>query len=268
MKKLHYGMPTLIELPSLEATILLCHKLGLDFVELNMNLPEYQADQLDVDELQHLASKYGIYYTIHLDEAFNPYDFNKRVATAYTETALQVIDIAKKLNIPILNMHHPEGIHFKLPDRKEYLFQQYKDVYLDSIRTFRGICEETIGSHDMKICVENTSGWDKAPYLQEGINCLLESPVFALTFDTGHNAGTDGSDEGFILEHKVKFIHMHLHDAFVGTNRNHLPLGIGELDIPRYLKAAKEHNCHVVLETKTVAGLEQSVGWLREKNLL
>jgi sugar phosphate isomerase/epimerase len=257
-------MPTLIELPSLEATVLLCHELGLDFVELNMNLPQYQADQLDVDELRYLTGKYGNYYTIHLDEAFNPYDFNKRVAASYTDTALYVIDIAKKLNVPILNMHHPKGIYFTLPDRKVYLFQQYKAAYLDSIRAFRDICEAAIGRHDMKICVENTSGWDKAQFLQEAINCLLESPAFALTLDIGHNAGTDGSDEGFILGHKSKFIHMHMHDAFVGTSRCHLPLGTGELDIPRYLETAKEHNCRIVLETKTIAGLEQSVAWLRK----
>jgi sugar phosphate isomerase/epimerase len=266
MKTLQYGMPTLIELPSLEATVLLCHELQLDFVELNMNLPQYQADQLDIDELQQLADRYGIYYTIHLDEAFNPHDFNKRVAMAYTETALQVIDLAEKLNVPILNMHYPEGISFKLPDRKVYLFQQYKDVYLDSVGTFRSICEAAIGSHDMKICIENTSGWDKASFLHEGIHCLLESSAFALTLDIGHNAGADGCDEGFILAQKNKFIHMHLHDAFVGTNRCHLPLGTGELEISRYLKMAQEHHCRVVLETKNIVGLKQSVMWLRERN--
>jgi len=45
------------------------------FVELNMNLPEYQADRLDVAALRRIAEKYGIYYTIHLDENLNPCDF-------------------------------------------------------------------------------------------------------------------------------------------------------------------------------------------------
>jgi hypothetical protein len=34
-----FGMPTLIELYGLEETMELCLELGLDFVELNMNLP-------------------------------------------------------------------------------------------------------------------------------------------------------------------------------------------------------------------------------------
>lgn len=34
------GMPTLIELPEIEDCAALCSKLGLQFVELNMNLSE------------------------------------------------------------------------------------------------------------------------------------------------------------------------------------------------------------------------------------
>jgi len=41
-------MPTLIEYPSLEQNLSLCSELGLDFVELNMNMPEYQLDRIDV----------------------------------------------------------------------------------------------------------------------------------------------------------------------------------------------------------------------------
>ena len=36
------GMPTLIELKSIEACAALCRELGLAFVELGMDLPEYQ----------------------------------------------------------------------------------------------------------------------------------------------------------------------------------------------------------------------------------
>lgn len=36
---LEIGMPTLIELPDIDASANLCHELGLQFVELNMNLP-------------------------------------------------------------------------------------------------------------------------------------------------------------------------------------------------------------------------------------
>ena len=63
---MQFGMPTMIEAKSIESCAALCHELGLDFVELNMNLPEYQAERLDVERLGDIADKYGIYYTIHI----------------------------------------------------------------------------------------------------------------------------------------------------------------------------------------------------------
>ncbi|MCR5064045.1 MAG: hypothetical protein K6A89_12265 [Treponema sp.] len=37
---MQFGMPTLIENKSLKENIELCSRLGLNFIELNMNLPE------------------------------------------------------------------------------------------------------------------------------------------------------------------------------------------------------------------------------------
>jgi len=37
---MQYGMPTLIETNSIEECAALCKELHLDFIELNMNLPQ------------------------------------------------------------------------------------------------------------------------------------------------------------------------------------------------------------------------------------
>ena len=69
----NFGMPTLIENQTLEQNIALCRALGLCFVELNMNFPEYQIDKLeDTARFYKQADEAGIYYTLHLDE--NPGD--------------------------------------------------------------------------------------------------------------------------------------------------------------------------------------------------
>ncbi len=57
-------------------------------------------------------------------------------------------------------------------------------------------------------------------------------------------------------------LNMHLHDAL--GKSNHLALGAGELPIARYHQLAKEQNCRVVLETKTIEGLTPSVQYLRQ----
>ena len=66
MLKINFGMPTLIEASSLEECVKLCTELGLDFIELNMNMPQYQLPKIDVDYFKNIADKYGVYYTIHL----------------------------------------------------------------------------------------------------------------------------------------------------------------------------------------------------------
>ena len=47
---IHFGMPTLIENHTLQDNIDLCKSLGLRFIELNMNFPEYQTDELQKTE--------------------------------------------------------------------------------------------------------------------------------------------------------------------------------------------------------------------------
>jgi len=88
---MQFGMSTLIEIKSLEACGALCCELGLTFIELNMNLPKFQANRMDTVELRRIADEYGVDITIHLDESLNPSDFNKKVAAAYTEIVLQTI---------------------------------------------------------------------------------------------------------------------------------------------------------------------------------
>ena len=69
---MEYGMPTLIETDSLEETVSLCKELDLSFIELNMNLPQYQVSELeDVNHYLRLQKQYGIFFTIHLDENLN-----------------------------------------------------------------------------------------------------------------------------------------------------------------------------------------------------
>ena len=258
----HYGMPTLLETPTIKSSASLCAELGLSFVELNMNMPQYQVERTDVTLLTKTAEKYGLYYTFHLDENFSPADFNKRVADAYVETMLQTVDLAKELRVPIINMHLNRGVYFTMPTERIFLFDEYADEYLARITAFRDVCERAVGDADIKICIENTEGYDR-PFLRKSLEVLLESRVFGFTFDIGHNAGASVDDEAIIMNYPGRLRHMHVHDA-VGS-KNHLGLGDGNLDIGRYLGMAQTADCRVVLETKTTEALRRSVQWIRER---
>lgn len=104
------------------------------------------------------------------------------------------------------------------------------------------------------------------PYIRKGLGLLLESSAFALTFDIGHNAAANYTDEPLIMEYEDRLYHMHIHD--VNGRNNHLILGDGKVDILKYLALAKVHDCRAVLEVKTANGLRQSKAWLKEKDWL
>jgi len=255
MKTIDFGLPTLIETNNIESCVKLCKQLGLDFIELNMNLPQYQIESIDIQQLKLICQDENIYFTIHLDENINVCDFNNEIAKAHVKTVLATIDIAKQLKIPVLNMHMSNGVYFTLPNEKIFLFNQYKDIYLAKLKKFRDMCKNAIGKSNIKICIENCSGYQE--FAMEGIELLLESSVFALTFDIGHSHSVNGIDEPFINKHIDRLYHMHVHD---GEGReNHLPLGIGEINIKERISLAREHMCRIVLEIKSIEGLKQSV---------
>ncbi len=272
---IQFGMPTLIENRTLEDNIRLCHRLGLKFIELNMNFPEYQVDGLEqTDRLLRAAEEAGIYYTIHLDENLNIADFNPLVAEAYIETVRRMIVTAQKL-LPlaerfgagsrplILNMHMNHGIHITLPDRKVQMYERDFETYMRSFATFRALCEEWIGDSRILIAVENTDGF--LDYEKKAIEYLLESPLFGLTWDIGHSKAVGEKDVPFLLKHRDRLVHFHIHDGTQDPPRNHLALGDGAIDLTERLKLAKSCRARCVLETKTAAALEKSVKWLRER---
>ncbi len=255
-----FGMPTLLETAAIADCAALCRELGLSFIEMNMNLPQYQVQEIDAARFRAVARAYGVAYTIHLDENMNMADFNPLVAGAYRQTALDTIALAKELEIPVLNMHMPVGVYFTLPEKKAYLFEAYPQRFLDAMARFRDACTQAIGGSGIQICVENWHGY--TPWQIRGLDLFLESPAFGLTYDVGHNRCVDGMDEPVILARKARLRHMHLHDVLDGK-KDHQALGTGDVDILGYLALAKEVQASVVLETKTVKGLRASVDWLR-----
>jgi Xylose isomerase-like TIM barrel. len=256
-----FGMPILIENKSLEKNVDLCRELELQFVELNMNLPEYQIEKLEnTAYFRAIAEQAGIYFTIHLDENLDIANFNPMISDAYMETVRRTIYIAEKLCVPVLNMHMNHGIHFTLPDYKVQLFEEYFDIYMESFHKFKEICEKQAEGTNIHICIENTNGFRE--YEKAAIEDMLKSSMFSLTWDIGHSHACKNIDEPFIMKHEDKLYHFHIHDA-VGE-KDHLICGTGEIDFKQRLSVAKNHNCRCVTETKTVNALRQSVKWLRE----
>lgn len=107
----------------------------------------------------------------------------------------ETMDLCKELELSFveLNMHMNHGIRLTLPDRKEWLFEHYKDTYIESMKNFKNRCEAAIGDSGVKICIENTDGY--LSYEREALTILLESKAFRLTWDIGHSHTCENVDE-------------------------------------------------------------------------
>lgn len=255
-----FGMPALLEHGTLAEDAALCRELGLDFIELNLNVPQYQPGRWDAAAIARSGEKYGVGFTIHLDENLNLFEFNPLVAAAWQRTLLDNIALARQIGAKVLNMHFNRGVVFTLPEKKVFVYEKYLSEYLDGLAKVRDLCAESIGDSGIRICVENTAGW--LPWQVAALDVLLQSPVFGLTLDVGHDHCTGGSDLEVISARKERLRHIHLHDA-VRPNRDHLALGTGELDLPARLQLAAEQDCTVVIEVKTARALRESVRWMR-----
>ena len=255
---MHYGISTLIEFDSIEKSAEFANRLGLSFVEISMDLFSNQLHLLDRDELIKIKEKYGVFFTLHLSAFLNISEYNLLVRNAWLESVKQTIYFAKATDIKIINMHLNKSDYFTLPEGKVYLYEKYEDDYLKSIRDFVKLCEDEIGDSKITITIENTGGF--ASYHKKALKILLESEVFGLCYDLGHDYKCEKPDEEFYFNNKEKLYHIHFHDST--KDSDHLPLGEGENNLRKYLYLANELSCTVVLEIKTKEGIEKSVNWL------
>mgnify|MGYP002519458146 CR=1 FL=1 len=89
-----FGMPYLLEMHAIEECCALARELGLQFVELNANFPDCLLEKLDPAELHRLGRRYGLYFTLHLEEECNPFSFNSTVRTAWMTSVREALSLA------------------------------------------------------------------------------------------------------------------------------------------------------------------------------
>jgi len=256
---MEFGMPTLLELEDLASNVKLAQDLGLSFVEINCNLPQFQVAQLNADELLAITQKTGIAFTFHLDEYMSITDPDLKISEAYINSVLETIDFAKRAQIDSLTLHLIKGVIFTLPHKKVYVYEKYKDYYLVRLLEFRDRVTQAIADSLVRVNIENVGGFE--PYMREGIELLLQSPCFGLTYDCGHNHRYDHLDWDFIQKHAKCINHMHVHDC--KGQSDHQSFGDGDLDLPSEINFVSRSAKRIVIEVKTEPSLTASVATLR-----
>lgn len=254
------GMPALIEYETLEDNLNLCKKLGLDFIELNLNLPMY--NDMNIKETKALLKKYDLKVSIHLSELFNPFELDNVLRKAHLHVFKRAVKTTKELDGILINMHMLPGIHFKLPGKKIYLYETYKETYLLYVKEFITL----VKSLDIKkLCIENV-GIHDFEYIKEATDLLIASENIHLTYDIGHDITSGYRDRKYFDDNASHIKHYHIHDG-THTN-NHLPLFSGDLDIDDFIKKAQSTESTYVIEVKSSTSLTESIRLLKEKELI
>ena len=258
-----FGMPSLIEFRTVEEHLRFCRDHGLSFFELNLAFPWFQSDKIDPENLVRLGEIYAVDYTIHLHDELKPFDFSPELRRGALENISYAIDLARITEAKRINMHMMYGTYSAVNGTKVYAYGLSENEYLDHVKEFIDLCDKKMEGMDTVFCIENTKGFKF--YQKKAIELMLQNRHFGLTFDIGHNYKASEDDESFILEHSDKLRHFHLHD--VTDKSNHVALGTGVMDIPRYLDLIRKFKQSTVVEVKESNSLVMSIEYLKKYGL-
>lgn len=262
-----FGMPTQLELDGLEAQVALAQRLGLSFVEINLDLPDYGPEALAAEAVSKLSHDAGIAFTLHLPERLDLAAFQTPYRRGCLTCALDALRWAGDAGIGLVNLHLHPGVYFTLPDRRAWLYEIHGHVFLHNLtESFSELLAEA-STRKIMVCVENGGNWG-SEFLREAVEMLLALPGggVRLTWDVGHDAAGGGNETVFFLAHETRIGHMHLHDCVGGDS--HRPLFTGDVDIAGHVTRARRLGIRAVIETKTVAALEESVSALKARGML
>jgi sugar phosphate isomerase/epimerase len=253
-------MPTLAELSGLDAQVTACRELCLDFIELNMNLPEYLPSRLDPSRLRELSRETGVGFTLHSPEELDLASIHDEIRAAHLSLLEKTFALASRAAITLVTMHLHSGIYFTLPGGKLWLYDRDRERFLETLHGSFSTMAACARENGITLCIENTGNFH-LPHVQGALEQLFAIDGLGLTWDTGHDLKGGSREYPVLMNYRDRIRHIHLHDSDGKTA--HLPPGKGSLDLPTVLGFAQERGCALVLEVKTREGLEESVKYLR-----
>lgn len=258
-----YGIPTFMEFNSVREHLEFCKENGFGLFELALYYPWNQSDKLDLKDLARQKENCKIDFSIHIGD-IDPFSFSPEIRRAAYENIAFVFGIAQASEARILNMHLVPGTYSSIRGKKVYAYDCFSEQYFDNVKRFIDYVSPLLEKTKCAFCIENTNGFKS--FQKKAIEMLLENENFGLTFDIGHSYKAGGDDEKFILSHMNSLKHFHIHD--VTQTANHISLGQGVLDIPRYLDMAERINACALIEVKSPSCLVESAEYLKDKGYM
>jgi sugar phosphate isomerase/epimerase len=259
-----FGLPALIEFDDIKPNLDLCQELGLDFLELNMNLPYSFPENLGSREMRR-ALKEGLRFSLHMHDELDLGSLHPSVRQGHLSRCEKALHWGAENGVFLLNLHLNPGVYFTLPDRKVWVYERYLERYVDSLVHSFSYLSTVAESLEVSMCVENT-GHFALPFMRRAVESVLDLDSVGLCWDIGHDARAGHREEDFMLAHLDRVWHMHFHD-YDGSSDHQLPF-TGLIDCPRYLGLAEENDMSVLIEVKTEKAVREAVRTMRRRGFL
>lgn len=244
------GMPLLYEYDSLEANFILAKKLGLDFVELNLNF-SYCREEMEKGNVEELLKKYNLEATLHFYDEGDLASYDE-VVDAY----LMLLEKYAKLGqnyVKNVNIHNCEGPVVTIAGVKNYIYYKDYDLYQTRLKNNLRKAYNILSKYGIKMTLENV---DRFPSFMEKAYLFEKEEGYNFCYDIGHD---NLQKRLFALKDKIEFPfkEFHIHD---GNDKTcHLALGEGNIDIKYFKDLAQKNDAYVVIEVKQKKDLEISI---------
>ena len=248
------GMPILYEYNSIKENIDLAKKLGLDFIELNLNFGYCRNEMENFQELEKLIKESNLEFTIHFYDEADFATYNE-VVDAYLILLDKYLNLSKNMNIKLVNVHLNIGPIVTISGERNYIYEKEYNLYIERLINNLKKAEDIASKYNVKLVIENI---EIPEYL---INTYLDlnKNGFSFNYDIGHDYTSTKALEKLIEKENFKFLEFHIHDA--KGKKCHLSIGDGEINIQKFKDLAKDS--YVVLEVKSSEEIIASVDKFR-----
>lgn len=222
------------DLETFEAASLL-QKIGYTHFELWAEWPKgwpRSMSREDRSRLRRLLTNLGLGISVHATfRDLNLSSPNPGIREESVRQVVESVQLAADLDADIVVVH-PGRLASPRDDPREAW-----DLLVKSL----GVVVREAEGLGLKVCIENMSARPKEIVRTPGdLRRLFEevgSKSLMVTLDAAH-AGTVGDPVEFVLSLSDLVAHVHLSDY--SREKLHLPLGRGELDLPRFLRALRD----------------------------
>ena len=253
------GMPILYEFSTIEENFELASKLGLDFVELNLNFG-YCRKAMEEGIIKDLLPKYQLETTLHFYDEADLGSYSE-VVEAYLGLLKKYVSLGNGY-LKLINFHNNVGPVVTISGVKNYIYEKEYSEYiirlLSNLKKAEGICRNA----KIGMVIENVDGAPQAFFMNDVIRDENDAG-FHFNYDIGHDFVSGSTLYKLVQTLPLHFDEFHFHDA--DATKCHLALGDGIMgDRLRSLKAlASDNGAYVVLEVKSKMDLIKSVPLFR-----